>query len=336
MATRKYSANPQDNDHTVTEAAGAGSNLGVFASDATSTSLQGQTCVIGLTNGDVIIAWRHANNVKRYNAAGTLQATYTLPGSLNPMALAYGLNPATTFWVGAYSSAATFSSTTVYEVRISDGTILNQFDPEDGSFEFDSSFTVLAVAMGSPAPVPLGTPSTPQIDCTPQTTVGNGGTGAAGCNTGGVGFVPSYTGPWGDVPDHDDPVDGETLSDKDGQGVEAWVEVNHVDYPSGDVEPILRAMVPLADPADYEGGYKTDGLLAVGDVEHALGNERGGFEATTVDVQLTDARDNAFRALADDQEVEGDELLPVEAPPEPLDVRQIRRRVALDRDDSSE
>ncbi len=158
------------------------------------------------------------------------------------------------------------------------------------------------------APVPLPTPPAPQINCTPQSNVGNGGKGAAGCNTGGVGFVPSYTGPWGDVPDHDDPDEGETLTGKDGRGVEAWIELNHIDYPSGDVTQILRAQVPLDDPSDYEGGYKTDGLLAIGDVEHSLGNERGGFEAATVDVQLTDARDDTFRDLADDQEFEGDEL----------------------------
>lgn len=156
---------------------GAGSSSGVFASDATSTTLQGQTCVISLTNGDVIIAWRDANNVKRYNAAGTLQATYTLPGSLNPMALAYGLTPSTTFWAAAYSSATTFSTTTVYEVRISDGTILHQFDPEDGSFEFDSSFAVIRTPMTStPQVVPVDT----SVPC---------------CDTGGVSGGGSAAGP---------------------------------------------------------------------------------------------------------------------------------------------
>jgi hypothetical protein len=133
--------------------------------------------------------------------------------------------------------------------------------------------------------------------------------GQAGCNDGGKGFVLEYTGDWGAVPEHPEPPEHERLTGKDRSTVEAWVEVNTVDYPSGDPVQLLRAHVPLADDSDYEGGSKTDGLLAIGDVEHALANEQGGPEATTVDVQISGARDNTIHTAADDQDFGGAEVI---------------------------
>lgn len=161
-----------------------------------------------------------------------------------------------------------------------------------------------------PLPVYLPVPSnSPQAinTCNPQTTVSNGGKGNAGCNTGGVGWTRSYTGPWGAVPQHADPTDGELLTGKESKGIEAWIELKHVDYPSEAVTTYRRAMIPLAHHPDKDG-YKTDGLLAIGDVEHALGNEQGGLEAATVNLEFTDVRDRFFRNLLVDQELEGDEL----------------------------
>lgn len=159
-------------------------------------------------------------------------------------------------------------------------------------------------------PVPVHPPK-PPVDgvprpCTPQTQVGNGGSGASGCNTGGVGGVRLYDGPFGTVPEHDDPSDGESLANA--RGIDLWVEIVHTDYPTGDTVTHRRAMVELADPATYEGGRKQGGLLGVGDIEHGLGNEQGGFEAATVDISYADSADRLFRNLLADQELEGDEV----------------------------
>ncbi len=168
---------------------------------------------------------------------------------------------------------------------------------------------VAAFKTRSITPVPLQPPPAPQTNCTPQSQTNTAVKGQAGCNDGGKGFVLEYTGDWGSVPVHPDPPEHERLTGKDRRTVEAWIEVNTVDYPSGDPVQLLRAMVPLADDPDYEGGSKTDGLLAVGDVEDALGNEQGGFEATTVDVQISGAHDNTIHTSADDQDFGGAELI---------------------------
>ncbi len=245
--------------------------------------------IIVLADDTIVVGW-HTGSLKRYDASGTLLNTYTLPtvGSNAFYVLARGAD-ASSFWVSTYEDSGGMG---IYQIRTADGARLQYFAKDLSGFEWDGPFGVVLVGLGL-APVPLHTPPAPQIQCAPQTTVGNGGTGAAGCNTGGVGVVRAYAGPWGDVPDHDDPEDGETFTGKDEESVEVWVEINHIDDPSGDVQPILRAMVPLADPPDYHGGYKPEGLQAVGDVEHALGNERGGFEAATVDIRIFDEENAA-------------------------------------------
>lgn len=147
--------------------------------------------------------------------------------------------------------------------------------------------------------VPIDTPDAPQIDCDPQTEVGAGGRGAAGCNTGGVGFVTTNDYTAGGIPEHDDPDVGELVSGK--VGLEVWIELVH------EGTTYRRAMVPLSDR--LEGGYKSPGLVSVGVIEHALGNERGGYEPATIDVELSDTFDNLIRGIiGDDEEIEGDEL----------------------------
>lgn len=295
--------------------AGAGSWLGVFASISSTFGPQefSENAIIGLTSGDVIVAYKEANIVRRYNSSGSTQATYSLAGAASPIELTHGAS-STSFWVNAYSSATTFSGVTIYEVRVSDGTVLNSFDPEDGTFEFDSPFAVIGEAIGvetptTPSGIPLPTPSAPQTDCAPQSQTSTAVKGQAGCNYGGKGFVLEYLGDWGSVPVHPDPPEHERLTGKDRLTVEAWIEVNTEDYPSGDAVQLLRAHVPLADDSTYEGGSKADGLLAIGDVEHALGNEQGGFEATTVDVQISGAHDSTIHTDADDQDFGGAELI---------------------------
>lgn len=153
-------------------------------------------------------------------------------------------------------------------------------------------------------------PKGPQTPCDPVSQVGNGGKGASGCNTGGVGWVSQYSGPYGTVPDHADPADGETLTGKEHAGIEVWAELVHTPYPAQSPAQVTyrRAMGELADDSDYEGGRKPEGLLTVGDVENALGNEQGGPEAGTVELQFTDVIDRTFRGLLEDQDLEGDEI----------------------------
>lgn len=152
-----------------------------------------------------------------------------------------------------------------------------------------------------PAPAPV-------TNCTPNSLVSNGGKGAAGCNVGGIGFVPSYTGPYGTVPQHDDPEVGELLTGKEAEGVEPWIELVHEDYPSGDKTIYRRAFEELGDDEDYQGGRKPAGLIAVGTIEHGVGNLQQGYSAASLDVEQSDAREPLIRELSDDQDLDGDEL----------------------------
>lgn len=158
------------------------------------------------------------------------------------------------------------------------------------------------------AGIPNKPPPAPIVPCEPESTVTNGGKGKSGCNDGGAGFIRTYVGPFGDVPLHANPADGESLTNKERAGLEVWVELRHVDYPSGDVTIHRRAFEELGDPAAYEGGRKQAGLLEVGEIEHAIGNEQGSFEAATIDLGFSDTLDRLFRNLADDQDVDGDEV----------------------------
>ncbi len=155
-------------------------------------------------------------------------------------------------------------------------------------------------------PVPVRTSLAPITPCDPQTPVGNGGKGNAGCNTGGVGFVSSYTGPYGAAIVSADPSNGETLTGK-GQ-VDLWVELVHTDYPTEVVTTYRRSLVELADLSTYRGGRKPAGLISVGEIEHGLANEQGGLEAATVELVFSDALDRFFRTLLSDQDLEGDEI----------------------------
>lgn len=102
-----------------------------------------------LSNGDLVIGWEKAGNpgiLERYNSAGVLQMTYTMPGTRpTPIVLTPGLTTAS-FWCIYYdASLSTFSGVQYTEYSASADTILNQFPPEDGTFEFDSPMTVLLV-----------------------------------------------------------------------------------------------------------------------------------------------------------------------------------------------
>ncbi len=156
--------------------------------------------------------------------------------------------------------------------------------------------------------VPVSTPNAARTPCTPQAVVTNGGKGQAGCNVGGIGGGHQYAGDIGTVPQHPDPDDGEVLTgDVTRSSLEPWIELVHQDYPSEVKTTYRRAFEELADDGDYEGGRKQSGVLLIGEIEHGLGNEQGGFEAGTATLQLSDIRDRLFRDLSADQEIDGDE-----------------------------
>lgn len=131
-------------------------------------------------------------------------------------------------------------------------------------------------------------------ECTDAVTdEGSGGRGANGCNPGGTGWTSSYAGPWGAVPDHTDVTVGDTIGDGTAS---LWVEIA-----DGTTETKVAA-VWLADAAVVARG----GLLASGRIEHALGNEQGGYEVATISLGFFDEQDRLMRSGADD--IEGDEL----------------------------
>lgn len=286
------------------------------AGDVKSTIQNG---LLVMQDGSILAAWTGSggtSRVARYDASGTELSSFPLPNNFNNV-VRMQLGPdETTFWAGVYDPVMS-NGYDFIEFDIATEAALQTVTTDlngwpavsfDQDVEPDLGYVVVFAATPTAAGLPLPTPSAPQIQCTPQSTVGNGGKGNAGCNTGGVGWVRSYTGPWGSVPDHPDPADGETLTGSNGRGVEVWIELVHTAYPSGTKTTYRRAMVPLADPPTYHGGYKSDGVLAIGDIEHGAGNEQDGFEAATVTAQYADETDRLFRDMLDDQDLEGDEL----------------------------
>lgn len=246
--------------------------------------------------------------LRRYDSSGNLLSLYTgLPDTyLNPIALAHayqesGVSPrpqdGTQFFVMYFASGASGYGATVARVVASTGVVVSSWQPPDDGFDWGNAMTAIRVRPAGQ--VPIDTPEAPTIDCDPQTEVSGGGRGAAGCNTGGIGFTSVGDYDIGGIPEHDDPDAGEQISGK--TGVEVWVELVH------EGTTYRRAMVPLGDA--NEGGYKAPGLSAVGVIEHALGNERGGYEPATLSIEMSDVFDNLLRdIIAADEEIEGDEL----------------------------
>lgn len=102
--------------------------------------------ILVLKDGTVLIGWCKSATVgfvRHYSAAGATLHTYSLVDpSAAPVVLTPAVNDAS-FWVSYYHSAATtFSGVTVQQIMVSNGGIMNDFDPEDGSFEFDGPFCV--------------------------------------------------------------------------------------------------------------------------------------------------------------------------------------------------
>lgn len=126
------------------------------------------------------------------------------------------------YWVASRLISGDQTSIRIQEIKVSDNTILHQFDRIDtNSSLWDSAFCVSRRSVAPPSP-----PALPLIPKTP-TTIVTSPPRSAGCNLGGVGWSPLYTGPSGVVPIGADPEDGELLTGK--RIVRIWAEVNHDD-----------------------------------------------------------------------------------------------------------
>ncbi len=102
-----------------------------------------------LPNGNLLAAWTSntgaAGVVEQFDSAGTLVSTVvTLAAGESPICITPGLTPSETFWMSTYKSGvSTFSGVRVYEINIATGDIVNYFDPNVGTFEFDGPFCVV-------------------------------------------------------------------------------------------------------------------------------------------------------------------------------------------------
>ena len=167
-------------------------SLGVFQVEA-GYHVQNSMPILGLSNGDVLIAWCKDGGgigfIKRYDASGTFLRTYTLPGTNpTPINITPGVDERYSVWVGFRNAAATTSSgVTIAELRLSDGAILPSFNPDDGGFDFSGPFCVLSEDIGTPTSgnPPDPKPKIPTVVCIPSRTIEASPKRSAGCNQGG-------------------------------------------------------------------------------------------------------------------------------------------------------
>jgi hypothetical protein len=201
----------QKNGSTVYKRDLGGSTTSSFATNG-SLQVRGNNSILVLRNGDVVVAWSlggsSSGQICRYSSAGGLQQTYA---AATTTVLTAGVDD-TTFWANSYDAPSTSSGVRIYEFRTADAAIVNQFDPVDGSFEFDGPFTVLRASIG----VPLQFTALANSK-RPASAVRSAGRSlwrrarpVRLQRPGGVGWVSGYAGPYGSVPQHPDPVDGET------------------------------------------------------------------------------------------------------------------------------
>lgn len=101
--------------------------------------------ILVLKDGTVLVGWCKGGSVgfvRHYAADGSTLHTYSLvDADAAPLVLTPAVNDAS-FWVNFYGSAPTYSGVTVQQIMVSNGGIMNDFDPEDGTFEFDGPFCV--------------------------------------------------------------------------------------------------------------------------------------------------------------------------------------------------
>lgn len=123
-------------------------SLGTFTTGATGFSSD-HNALLAVSDG-VVVGWQKGSTpgyLTHYSPAGAVLHTYPLSGTNPaPIVLTPGLT-SSTIWVGYYLTAdlTTFSQVTIEERVLGSGAVLHRFSPDDGSFEFDSSFAVLGV-----------------------------------------------------------------------------------------------------------------------------------------------------------------------------------------------
>lgn len=264
-------------------------------------------------NATALVGGQHYGLASAYSIQTT--ATATNPTISNSTAIAWATSHIALLDGGSAGDERvsqlvleSLSTEAVGEQRVSQLTLETMYVPPyvpvTTSGEQRISQLVLETLVFASSVPPVDPPPTSPTPCDPTEATGSGGRGANGCNNGGTGWTPAYAGPFGGVPAHDDIEVGETLSGKD--GVEVWIELAHGD--GGQV--IRRAQVPLGDT--NFGGRKPAGLLGVGTIEHALGNEQGGYEPATLNLTFSDADTGGgslFRAgIGNREEFEGDEV----------------------------
>ena len=230
----------------------------------------------------------------------TLNGTVTLQVRIN------SANGAQTVSIGSTQTGYFEDVTNVDNIEATDTVAISVVSGGSSGLVTPSNMSMLLGLQDHVPPLPIAPPDAPQAPCDPDAQVGNGGKGNAGCMPGGVGWTTSYTGAYGTVPQHADPTAGETLTDKD---VDVWVELDVISYPSLTLTTYRRAICEISPPdvPAYYGGRKPSGLLAVGEIEHGLGNEQGGFEAASADIDWSDTIDRLFRTLLADQDLDGNE-----------------------------
>ncbi len=131
-------------------------DLGVLIADSAQELFPESGTV--LPNGDLLLGYGNGGGphvVKRYDSAGSLQDTYTLPHTalspcltIQPAVDVDGTVLSTAFWCSYYSAAAGYG-VTVAKVQVSDGAVLAVFDTPDDGFEWDGPFCVVREAIAA-------------------------------------------------------------------------------------------------------------------------------------------------------------------------------------------
>lgn len=176
--------------------------LGIFASEVGTTNPNRPGSLRTLPDDSVLIGWHIAGGtdyIKRYNTAGALQNTYTLPALASMINIALdcdtSVSPSpsisTQFWANYYRQPATDDATSFIRFRVSDGATLDQFDKPafTPGNAYDGAFGVVRVDVGS-VPVPVITCPLNQSVTTPDSNTSQVVTFPDPTATGGT---PPYT-----------------------------------------------------------------------------------------------------------------------------------------------
>lgn len=103
--------------------------------------------ILVLNNGDILVGWYKVSTdgyIGHYDSSGNLKYNYALSGSISsPNVLTPALDQ-NSFWVSYYIDVGT-DTTSVSQIELVTGEVLNTFDPPDDGFEYDSPFCLYTV-----------------------------------------------------------------------------------------------------------------------------------------------------------------------------------------------